>query len=127
MHNMNENKTKTVAFRVAPSYYESLKRTAKALGMSQSELLSESLDEYLGRRIDDRTTAYLDRCAPYIGEGHSPDVLKARLDAVLDGVTFEGLRTWSDRDLVPEETFAQFVELKLKATAKTENKVAAEA
>ena len=47
MHNMSENKTKTLSFRVAPSYYESLKRTAEALGMSQSEVLAESLDEYL--------------------------------------------------------------------------------
>mgnify|MGYP001156853191 CR=1 FL=1 len=125
---MSENKSKTLSFRVAPSYYESLKRTAEALGMSQSEVLAESLDEYLERRIDAGVTAYLDRCAPYIGEGHSPDALKARLDTVLEGVTMQGLRTWSDRDLVPEEVFKQFVELKLKPTAKAKReKVAAKA
>ncbi len=129
MHNMNENKkTKTIAFRVSQSYYESLKRTAKALGMSQSEILAESLDEYLERKINAHQTAYLDRCAQYIGKGHSPDVLKAKLEALMDGLTLDGLRTWSDRDLVPEETFAQFVELKLKATVKAKRKkVAAKA
>ena len=121
---MNELKTKTVSFRVPESYYESLQRTAKAFGMSQSEILAESLDEYLDRKINVTQTAYLDRCAPYIGKGHSPDVLKARLEAVLDGLTIDGLRTWSDRDLVPEETFEQFVGLKLKDV---KAKVAAEA
>ena len=125
--NMNENKTKTISFRVPESYYDSLQRTAKALDMSQSQILSESLHDYLDRKINMHQTAYLDRCAQYIGKGHSPDVLKAKLEAVMDGVTLDGLRTWSNRDLVPEEVFAQFVELKLKATVKTEEKVAAEA
>ena len=115
MHNMNENKkTKTIAFRVSQSYYESLKRTAKELGMSQSEILAESLDEYLERKINAHQTAYLDRCAQYIGKGHSPDVIKAKLEALMDGLTLDGLRTWSDRNLVPEETFKQFVLMKFK-------------
>jgi hypothetical protein len=40
----------------------------------------------------------------------------------MDGLTLDGLRTWSDRNLVPEETFKQFVELKLKPTAKAKRK-----
>lgn len=113
---MSQNKTRSITFRVQESYYDELQKIVAALDMSQSEILSESLHDYLDRKINMHQTAYLDRCAQYIGKGHSPDVLKAKLEALMDGLTLNGLRTWSDRDLVPEETFAQFVGLKLKAT-----------
>ena len=101
-----------VGFKVDPEFKNQLQNAAANLDMTMSQLVRKAVNTYIDTRIEVATNTYLSRAAKYIAK-ESTVSLEEQLEALTEGMHLRGMEAWGDPGVAPEDTFQEFVKMKL--------------
>ena len=113
-------KTATVTFRIDPDFKAQFENAAKNLKMSMSQLFHTSVIEYIDNRVHKATGAFMTRALKLLMSQRG-DTLQEALSKIerINSHDLLGQEMYSDENFMTDELFANLLDGKLLAAAKS--------
>jgi|APSaa5957512622_1039677.scaffolds.fasta_scaffold53868_2 hypothetical protein len=117
-------KTETIRFLATPEFKTELRNAAENLNMSMSDLVRDAVYKYIDSRVVSARNLYMGRIAKFMDKENF-DHAVGQLEASLKGMSLQAMETWGNPELVADDMFEQFINIKLERLERTKEPVTA--